>query len=1031
MLACVAVLLVGCGEERQRPEVAAVALADLPETVEFNRHVRAILSNNCFVCHGHDEGTRKAGLRLDVRESAVAERDGRRPISPGDASASELVRRITHPDPSQRMPPADSKRVLTARDTAILTRWIDDGAEYQEHWAYIKPSRPPIPDVHNEQWVRNPIDRFLLANLERRGLGPSEEADPVTLIRRLSFDLVGLPPNPDEVQAFLGETSSERYEEFVDRLLDSPHYGERMALDWLDQVRYADSNGYHSDEVRSVYPYRDYVINAFNENKPFDTFTTEQIAGDLLPGAGTDQKVASGFNRLIQITAEGGAQPKEYRSKYLADRVRAVSSVWLGATMGCAQCHDHKFDPYTTKDFYSLGAFFSDIKEDAIANSFDDWAPVLLLPDEQQAAELAEIDSEIAELEERLAASSPKLTADQARWEKQLRAQGQRDRDSWMPILPDTYSSSDGSTLQLLDDFSLLSTGHCPPRDTYEVTFRTDQRDITGIRLEIMRHPSFLGGFVRQRGSFRLTEVEVDVAHASEAELSRAVIENATATTGPKTIDRAFDGNALTHWSGPTNKEDHPREIAVFQFADPIEGGRDTRITVRLKHLGIASEIKQVIGRFRLSLTAEEEPELDLSVGTPQFVLHTILDTQSKSQSNRDIVDRYYRTIAPPLGDTRDQLAKAHEARNALRKKFKRTLVSESMEPRVVRVLPRGDWLNDSGEIVKPAVPGFLPGLDAGDRGATRLDLARWLVDPKNPLTARVVVNRLWKLYFGTGLCKILDDLGSQGEWPVHPELLDWLAVEFMESGWDVKHIVRLMVTSAAYRQTSHASAELLEIDPYNRLIARQSRFRFQAEMIRDNALAVSGLLNKSIGGPSVKPYQPEGYWQHLNFPKRVYVSDEGDAQYRRGLYIHWQRSFLHPSLLAFDAPSREECVAERPVSNTPLQALTAMNDPTYVEAARVFAQRILDEADGTIQDRLGWAFQEALTRNISEKESLVLSSLYDKHLSEYEENTQAAVELIGAGSWAAPDSCPEAELAAWTSVARVILNLHEVITRA
>lgn len=773
----------------------------VPRVVEFNRDIRPILSNHCFTCHGPDAEKREADLRLDTRDGLLSRESADSGlIVPGDRDASLLYQRVAAPDADLRMPPADAEQPLTARQIALLGRWIDQGADWQDHWFLRPPGRVSPPDVRNASWPENPIDRFILSRLEKEGLQPSPPADEITLIRRLSFDLRGLPPALDEVEDFTADNSPMAYDRLVDGMLASPHFGERMAIYWLDLVRYADTVGYHGDQEREVSPYRDYVINAFNANLPFDQFTVEQLAGDLLPDPTLAQKVASGYNMLGMTTIEGGAQPKEYLAKYASDRVRNASSVWMGATLGCAECHDHKFDPYTMRDFYSFAAFFADLRQKGVGNPAAD----LAVPNADEQRQLDRIAEEVALLEDEL----QNVNASQS--------------------------------------------------------------------------------------SSRQTESEIASAAAK-----------------------------------------------------------------------IQMKIDELMGR------------------------------------QKEILDHARHTIP-----------------------------TVSVEPRVMRILPRGNWLDETGEIVTPAVPDCLPPLNAVGSRATRLDLARWLVSPDHPQTARVFVNRLWKLFFGTGLSKTLDDLGTQGERPSHPELLDWLAVEFIDSGWDVKHMVRLMVTSRTYRQSSLVSDELRRGDPFNRLLARQSRFRIDAEMVRDNALAVSGLLVREIGGDSAKPYQPEGYYAHLNFPKRTYKSDTGSQQYRRGVYTHWQRTFLHPALLAFDAPSREECTAERPISNTPLAALVLLNDPSFVEAARVFAVRILESGGTNAEQRAIWAWRQVLSRTPKEREVRLLVQLYENHHEHYQAHRGAAEKLLSVGLSPRPAGHKLDELAAWTSVARALLNLNETITR-
>jgi mono/diheme cytochrome c family protein len=819
-------------------EPAAAETAHGAQRVEFNRDIRHILADNCFACHGPDKNQRKAHLRLDRQEDALADRGGYQAITPGKPEKSELYHRITSEDAKERMPPAKSGKKLTPTQIDLLRRWIEQGGQWQKHWSLIPPRRPELPKVSNQSWPINAIDRFILARLEQEGLRPSPEADKRTLLRRLSFDLTGLPPTPEQVDAFQAETAPPAYEKLVDQLLTGPEYGERMASYWLDLVRYADTGGYHSDNHREVSLFRDYAINAFNTNKPFDQFTIEQLAGDLLPGATREQKIASGYNRLLMTTEEGGAQAKEYMAKYAADRVRNASTVWLGATLGCAQCHDHKFDPFLTKEFYRFAAFFADIKEKAVGRQDQ-----VRLPTPAQAAQLQRLDDQIAPLQKLLNRQTPELDAALAKWEESL----------------------------------------------------------------------------------RLPEV------------------------------RAL-----------------PKKLLEILLIAPDQ----------------------------------------------------------RTAAQKETLAAHYRTVAPQLEPAQKKLANFQRQKGELLKTIPTTLVTVAITPRVMRVLPRGNWLDESGEIVTPGVPASLSGWRVKDRRATRLDLARWLVAPENPLVARVFVNRLWKLFFGQGIVKTLDDFGTQGAWPTHPELLDWLAVEFRESGWDVKHMVKLMVESRTYRQSSAVREELRQRDPYNALLGRQGRFRLDAEMVRDNALAVSGLLSRKLGGPSVKPYQPAGYWAMLNFPKREWSNDKGQNLYRRGLYTYWCRTFTYPSFLAFDAPSREECTVERPRSNTPLQALVLLNDPTYVEAARVFAERIIRAGGKKTEERLHYAFRQALCREARPEEVQLLTSLYDKHSHEYQADQAAAVALLRVGDHPAGEDIDRAELAAWTTVARIVLNLHETVTR-
>lgn len=766
--------------------------------IDFNRDVRPILSDTCFHCHGPDHETREADLRFDQEDSVRQDRGGYQVVKAGDLASSELWKRITSHDESDVMPPPDSGKSLTPAQRDILKRWIESGAGWSMHWAYVPPGRTDPPQVKDKAWTQNWIDRFVLKRIEDAGLSPTPDADPVTLVRRLAFDLTGLPPRPEWVASMQQDASAENVARLVDEMLADKAFGERLAVYWLDLVRYADTVGYHGDQDHSISPYRDYVIDAFNSNMPFDQFTREQLAGDQLPDPTIDQIVATGYNRLLQTSHEGGVQPKEYLAIYAADRVRNVSAVWMGATLGCAQCHDHKYDPYTTRDFYSMVAFFADIDE---AQHFK------------------------------------------------------------------------------------------------------------------------------------------------------------------------VGSNAL-----PTRR---PPEIDVLS--------RPARIRVA----EIDAQLKELEARLRM---------------TPN-------DAALEKQ--------------------RDSL---QSEREAIQKTARKTMITVSIEPREIRVLPRGNWLDDSGEVVDPSVPGFLGHVTGEDRRATRLDLANWLVDAKQGsglLTARVFANRFWYLTFGTGIAPILDDLGGQGSPPVAPELLDQLAHEFVDSGWDVKHMLKLIVTSRAYRQDSRTSDELIRLDPQNQLFARQARFRLPAEMIRDNALAISGLLVDEVGGGSVRPYQPVGYYRHLNFPPRKYQHDSDSRQWRRGVYVHWQRQFLHPMLKAFDAPSREECTASRPRSNTPLAALTLLNDPTFVESARVFAASLLQDSQlADDRQRLDTAFQRAVSRLPDPHERRLLMEVLEASRREYAENPEAAGQLAAIGASSRPDQLDVRELASWSSVTRVLLNLSETNTR-
>ena len=1001
----------------------------LPRVVEFNRDIRPILSESCYSCHGPDKNARKAKLRLDTEAGAFGELDGIRPVVPKKPGESEMIRRITTNDPDDQMPPPDSRKKLTPQQIALLKLWIQQGAKWEGHWSYLPPQRAPLPSVKNKKWPRNEIDHFVLAKLEAKGLKPSPEADKRTLIRRVSFDLIGLPPTAEEVEDFLADKSPGAYEKVVDRLFDSPRFGERMAMRWLDLVRYADTVGYHGDQLVSIWPYRDYVIKSFNANKPFDQFTIEQLGGDLLPNATREQQIASGYNRLNMMTGEGGAQDKEYRAKYAADRVRTTSAVWLGSTLGCAECHDHKFDPFTTKDFYSFEAIFADLKEKGYYQN-GLWEPFIQVPSEKQSAEKKRVEELIAHLEKTLAAPTKELGEAQTVWEIKTLADLEKEKNQWRAQKPEHLVSSGGAKLELQTDLSILASGENPAKDNYTVTLHPNLLQVTAVRLEALTHDSFPNkGLARGNGNFVLTGFEVEATKPGDTAPQKIKIAKAVADFEQKDqpIAAAIDDKPETGWAVDGHNQSKNRQ-AVFTLAEPLSLGTNTSLILRLKHESIHGQHN--IGHFRLSLTSEPNPSL-LNSTLPENVLADLkLNALERSAEQKEELAKYYRNIAPELAETRKQLADAKKQNEELTKQIPTTLVSVTTEPREIKILRRGNWMDEGGAVVTPAVPQFLPQPEVKDRRLTRLDLGKWLVARDNPLTARVFVNRWWKLYFGTGLSKVLDDIGSQGEWPTHPALLDYLALDFMESGWDIKHVLKLMVTSSAYRQSSLSGEKLREIDPFNRLFARQSRFRLDAEMVRDNALAISGLLSPTMLGPSAKPYQPAGYYAQLNFPKREYEADHGDNQYRRGVYTHWQRTFLHPMLMAFDAPSREECTAERPRSNTPLQSLTLLNDPSFVEAARVFAEKIIQQGGPDKTQRLKWAYEHALARPPQKEEISALGELFEKHLQKYQQDKNAAAKTLVVGDWPTDKAIDPAELAAWTSVSRTILNLHETITR-
>lgn len=949
------------------------------EPVDFNRDIRGILADKCFACHGPDEAVRKAELRFDL-EDAVFKRD--EPIIVrGKPTESELVRRILSTDNDERMPPLKTNKPLSDDEKSLLQRWIAEGAQWQSHWAYAVPAKRPIPKIDSPT-IRNEIDGYIQRRMGSQ-LKPSPQTDKVTLIRRLYFDLTGLPPTPAQVDAFVKDNSDAAYGKVVEELLKSPHFGERMAIYWLDVVRYADSNGYHADEARQSAPYRDYVIESFNKNKPYDQFIVEQLAGDLMPNATVEQKVASGFNMLLQTTTEGGAQAKEYIAKYAADRVRNTSQIFLGSTMGCSECHNHKFDPFTMKDFYSFAAFFADIQQAPIGR-----LPTYPVMRDKEAEKLAKFDIQIAALQKTLDTQTPELTIAQAKWEGELAAK--------------VESAAQLGPWFLLGPFKAASFDEAHDKDFVDPA-KADVAQAVG-KLKWTESKQFADGAVHtlagDNSAYYLART-IEVAAATELKLLLGSDDS---------VQVWLNGERLHN-----NKAQ--RGVAADQDAVTVAApAGKSQLLMKIANGG---------GGFGFYFKADNS---DVPANIVA-ILKTAADQRTEPQQGE--LAKHFRSIASELAEPRKQLAAAQAARAEYEKNLPRTIMTVAGAPGTIRILPRGNWLDESGPIMSPAIPEFLGKIETGDRRGNRLDLAQWIVEKDNPLTARTFVNRLWKLFLGQGMATPLDDFGRQGTLPTHPDLLDWLAVEFVESGWDVNHMIRLIVNSHTYQQSSLVSADGRALDPYNKLYSRQIRFRLSAEVVRDNALAVSGLLVRKVGGRSVFPYQPDGYWHHMNFPARTWPSDQGEEAYRRGLYTWWQRMFLHPSMVAFDAPSREECTVDRPRSNIPQQALVLLNDPTYVESARAFATRILKEAGPTFEERLDWAYRQAVSRPITEPEAAILRGVFDRHLETWTKDEAAAKAFLKVGYQPAANDIPSAELAAWTSVARIILNLHETITRS
>ncbi len=1162
------------------------------DKVDFNRDIRPIISNNCYACHGPDGEARKAGVRFDIPSGAVTPaKDGKIPVVAGHPEQSEMYARITAADPDDRMPPASFGKTLTPAQIELIRKWIEQGGKYERHWSLVPPTRPALPQVSEPSWPRNGIDAFIMDRLDEAGLAPSPEAENARLLRRVTLDLTGLPPTIEELDAFLADPSPDAYERAVDRLLASPRYGEHMARYWLDAARYGDTHGLHLDNYREMWRWRDWVINACNSNMPFDEFTIEQLAGDLLPNPTLDQLIATGFNRNNVSTSEGGAIPEEYLVKYAVDRVQTTSTVWMGLTAGCAACHDHKFDPITQKEFYQLFAFFNNVDETGLDGNQKDPPPVVRAPTSEQQTQLDALAARVAALDAKINAPDPVIDAAQAEWESTAR---QEVTGWWNLWTPTQMISTAGSTLTLLEDGSVLAGGANPAKDDYILVGDTDLTNIQLIRLEALTHPSlpFNGPGRADNANLVLTEFELVAVSKTDPSQSQSVhFRRALADFSQQRDDfpvrKAIDGitNDNSGWAvaGYERREDR---TAVFIADAPFgyEGGTELRFALRHQ-----SRFPQhAIGRARLALSNSSslaarlnepmlstwheagpfhpdqptqqaaastgfEPEanpgaIDLNATYGDGVIRWIdkpeyADGQINNLAEVDYAATYlYRTIESPTSRTvtislgsddacvlwvngkklfeqlmprapapdqdrvqvqlepgtnhillkvvdfaggfafyfklidgedefrntlalqtlaidpgqrtpqqtdlvrtifrkqhspasrvlYEQLERARADLAAYEMTIPTTLVmKERADRRMTNLLNRGNYDQPKDE-VQPGVPACLPPLPA-DAPANRLTFARWLVSPDHPLTARVTANRLWQQVFGEGLVQTSEDFGSQGSPPTHPELLDWLAVEFMESGWDVQHMLRLMVTSATYRQTSRITPDRLAADPRNHLYSRGPRYRMDAEMIRDFALDTSGLLVEKLGGPSVKPFQPEGLWEAVAYPDsdtRSFKKDEGQAQYRRSVYTFWKRTQPPPNLATFDAPSRESCSVRRPRTNTPLQMLTLMNDPQFVEASRVFAARIMTEGGSTAADRVRWAIRIATARRAHDDETETLVSVYEQQLAVFHAEPDKAAALLGVGDAMLDPNLDQAELAAWTTVANILLSLDESITK-
>ncbi len=1070
--------------------LVAVQHAAAKPKIDYDRDIRPLLSETCFACHGPDEQSRQADFRLDIANDHFLQL-----LTPGNPASSELLTRLTASDPDLKMPPVDSRKQLSVEQIEIIKQWIKEGAEIKGHWAWNAPSRPELPRIQQKRWARGAIDYFIKAGLDFQKMRPSNQADRLTLIRRVSLDLRGLPPTIEEVDQFLQDPSEQAYASMIERMLGSKHYGERMAQDWLDLSRYGDTNGYHADSHRDMWLYRDYVINAYNNNKPFDRFILENMAGDLLPDATQETQIASGFNRNVTFNEEGGADPDEFYVAYAVDRANTTGQVFLGLTVGCAQCHDHKYDPISQREYYQLYAFFNSVQDEIGAGGATGYHNKPLPPllkvetDEyrQQVGDLtqqaASLKIQIAELAETLKADRTKVEQAYAAWLPEFLSQGTQvdsfseDLQLWLSAddingdgIVDTEqefsppekiivwkdrsvhgreAKATGTPMYLADglngkpaihlngttDFLRTSAGGENLHNDYSIVSVISYDNLAGNQMPIMWGAESRG---KRRSMWKVATSNMLSfnGHGADVVGNKPIVLN-EAHIGMVTQDS--DKRIRLYMNGEAGGEGIPSIVSIHDLKpNPITIGANN--AGNEKTYGSFAEVmifnrvlsdtersritRYLAGKYKIKSKLAAYPEKIAAINkTPNADW-----TDEQKQAVFDFyVENEFLISNADLRTLKTELAAIQGKVNSLSSSVPTTMVMvQKSDPNPAFVLMRGDF-QDPGEQVQPDVPSIFPRMPEGQPG-NRLGLAHWLIDPSHPLVSRVVVNRLWKQLFGTGLVKTLGDLGTQGERPSHPELLDWLAVEFVESGWDVKHIQKLILLSATYQQQSQTIGIYDEIDPDNRLLSRSPRFRLSAEEIRDNALAISGLLTRKTGGPSVRPYQPEGFYSDKI--GRGWDQSRGEDLYRRGVYTYWRRTTVYPAFQIFDAPSREFCTVNRPRTNTPLQALVLMNDPTYVEAARVFAARILTAGGSTLEDRFDFAFRSAVARSPNPQEAEVLQRLFDQQLEIYQQDSAAAMKIVSVGESPQPDGLDPAEYAAWTALASIILNLDETVTR-
>ena len=986
--------------------------------VDYSRDVQPILSENCYQCHGPDAKKRKGDLRLDLRQSEEKKREGTRIIEPGKPGASELIRRLLSHDLDEKMPPPDSVQRPDEREIEILKTWIEEGAEWEGHWAFEKIERP-IPKHKN----MHPVDAFVHTVLKEENLEPAPTAARETLIRRLKLDLTGLPPTSGEIDAFLSDDKTGAWKRLVDLTLDSPAYGERMAWDWLEAARYADTNGYQGDRERTMWPWRDWVVKAFNDNLSYDQFTIWQLAGDLLPEATQEQILATGFNRNHMINGEGGRIAEENRVEYVFDMTETMGTIWMGLTLTCARCHDHKFDPLLQSEYYQLNAFFNQTPVNG--GGGDPFTkPVIQAGSTAQNEELKRMRREILALQKEIEKPRNEQGNAQARWEaKMLR---DLPANEWTRLFPKKAGAKE-QTLEIKEGGLIYASGKNPEKDEYLVIYPLEKGKVTGLRLEAVRHPEMThGGLARSdSGNFVLTDLQFKLRKSAVDELVPLGIAGASATfeQGSLKVRATFDNNPSTGWAVWEGKPIDRDHAAVFRLKESIEVAEGAQLEVTLKFN--SPHKHHNLGHFRFSSTNSPKPSLKNDRGGLTAALRT--PPGRRSPSDRKIVMEAFSSQNDELSALRKKQTELQAKVKKTQSSFPRVMVMADLpKPRQTYMLDRGLY-NQRGKPVSPEVPSWLPPLPKTEN-PNRLDLARWLTDPRHPLAARVTVNRFWQMLFGVGLVKTAEDFGVQAEYPRHPGLLDWLAAEFIESGWDVKGLIRTIVTSDTYRRSSRISSfEEYERDPENRLLARGPRYRMPSWMIRDQALAVSGLLNPQVGGKSVFSYQPGGIWADATFGKKRFRQDSGEALYRRSLYTYWRR-IIGPTMF-FDVAKRQVCEVKPLRTNTPMHALTIMNDVTYVEAGRSLADDVLQNA-GNEETRLRLAVKKVLAREPSKEELTLLKRSLNRGLDSFTKDPESAERFLSHGDSKSTSDIPPSTRAAWAALCLNLLNLDETLNK-